>query len=43
MFTMSAKKDTIVNMGGLIGVKDGDSPLILKIKANCISFEGFYT
>ena len=42
-FTMSAKKDTIVNMGGCIGVKDGDSPLILKIKANCISFEGFYT
>ena len=43
MFTMSAKKDTIVNMGGCIGVKDGQSPLILKIKANCISYEGFYT
>jgi len=43
MFTMSAKKDTIVNMGGLIGVKDADAPYILKIKANCISFEGFYT
>lgn len=43
MFTMSAKKDAIVNMGGLIGVKDGNSPLILKIKANCISYEGFYT
>ena len=43
LFTMSAKKDGIVNMGGLIGVKDGDSPLILKIRANCISFEGFYT
>ncbi len=43
MFTMSAKKDAIVNMGGLIGVKDGDSPLILKIKANCISYEGFIT
>jgi tryptophanase len=43
MFTMSAKKDTIVNMGGLIGVKDGKSPLILKIKANCISYEGFFT
>ncbi len=42
-FTMSAKKDTIVNMGGLIGVKDGESPLILKIKANCISNEGFFT
>ncbi len=43
MCTMSAKKDTIVNMGGMIGVKDGNSPLILKIKANCISYEGFYT
>lgn len=41
MFTMSAKKDTIVNMGGMLGVKDGNSPLILKIKANCISYEGF--
>lgn len=43
MFTMSAKKDTIVNIGGMIGVKDPESPLILKIKANCINFEGFYT
>lgn len=43
LFTMSAKKDTIVNMGGLLGVKDGESPLILQIKANCISFEGFFT
>ncbi|RGY96103.1 tryptophanase [Clostridium sp. AM58-1XD] len=43
MFTMSAKKDAIVNMGGLIGVKEEDSPLILKIRANCISYEGFYT
>lgn len=43
MFTMSAKKDAIVNMGGMIGIKDGNSPLILKVKANCISNEGFYT
>ncbi|MGL6200942.1 MAG: tryptophanase [Lachnospiraceae bacterium] len=43
MFTMSAKKDTIVNMGGMLGVKDGDSPVVLKIKANCINYEGFYT
>jgi tryptophanase len=42
-FTMSAKKDTIVNMGGMIGVKDGNSDIILKIKAACISYEGFYT
>lgn len=43
MFTMSAKKDAILNMGGLIGVKDRNSPIIMKIKANCISFEGFTT
>lgn len=44
-FTMSAKKDTIVNMGGLIGVKNAveNTDMILKIKANCISFEGFTT
>lgn len=42
-FSMSSKKDAIVNMGGLIGVKDAESPLVLKIKANCISYEGFYT
>ncbi len=41
MFTMSAKKDTLVNIGGLIGIKDGNSPLIMEIKARCISFEGF--
>ena len=43
MFTMSAKKDGIVNMGGLLGVKDGNSPLVQKVKANCICYEGFYT
>ncbi|MGL4403709.1 MAG: tryptophanase, partial [Fusobacteriaceae bacterium] len=44
-FTMSAKKDTIVNMGGLLGVKDAqkNADIILKIKANCISYEGFTT
>lgn len=42
-FTMSAKKDAIVNMGGLIGVKDPGSPLIPGIKSNCINFEGFIT
>ena len=41
IFTMSAKKDTIVNIGGLVGVKDPNSDLILTIKARCISFEGF--
>ena len=43
MFTMSAKKDAIVNIGGMIGVKDGNLPLIQKIKANCISYEGYIT
>jgi len=43
MFTMSAKKDAIVNMGGLIGIKDGSHPCIMKVKADCISFEGFVT
>ena len=42
MFTMSAKKDTIVNMGGLIGVKD-DEQLFQDVKGRTISFEGFIT
>ncbi|MGF7109637.1 tryptophanase [Treponema pedis] len=41
-FTMSAKKDAIVNMGGLIGIKK-DAELYQRIKGNCISFEGFIT
>lgn len=43
MFMMSAKKDAIVNMGGLIGVKDEELPLVEKIKAGCVNYEGFYT
>lgn len=42
-FTMSAKKDAIVNMGGLVGVRDAGSALVGKVKAACISYEGFYT
>ena len=42
MFTMSAKKDTIVNMGGLIGIKD-DEKLFQDCKGRTISFEGFIT
>jgi tryptophanase len=38
---MSAEKDTIVNMGGLIGVKDPDSSLVLQIKSVCINYEGY--
>ncbi|MGO1470636.1 tryptophanase [Senegalia sp. (in: firmicutes)] len=43
MFTMSAKKDAIVNIGGLLGIKDKDNPLVIKVKANTISYEGFFT
>ena len=43
MFTMSAKKDAIINMGGLIGVKESENSIISGIKANCISYEGFIT
>lgn len=42
VFTMSAKKDAIVNMGGLLGVKN-DEELFQKCKARTISFEGFTT
>ncbi len=42
-FTMSAKKDTIVNMGGVIGIRENNEELIMKVKANCISYEGFFT
>lgn len=42
IFTMSAKKDTIVNMGGLLGVKE-DEELFQSCKGRTISFEGFVT
>lgn len=41
-FTMSAKKDAIVNMGGLIGVKESEE-LYTKVKGLTIPFEGFVT
>ena len=40
-FTMSAKKDAIVNMGGLLGTRD--KAAFELIKQRCISFEGFVT
>ncbi|MDR1431285.1 MAG: tryptophanase, partial [Propionibacteriaceae bacterium] len=42
VFTMSAKKDAIVNMGGLLGVRDNPE-LVEKIKSNVIPFEGYLT
>ena len=42
VFTMSAKKDAIVNMGGLIGVRD-DPELVSKLKRAVIAYEGFLT
>ncbi|MCC6644262.1 MAG: tryptophanase [Polyangiaceae bacterium] len=41
VFTMSAKKDAIVNMGGLLGVRDG--ALAEAVKVNLILTEGFPT
>lgn len=40
LFTMSAKKDAIVNIGGLIGVRE-DADLFEKVKALTIPSEGF--
>lgn len=42
VFTMSAKKDAIVNIGGLLGIKE-DSELYQLCKGRTISFEGFVT
>lgn len=39
-FTMSAKKDAIVNMGGILGIKE-DEELFQDVKGRTISFEGF--
>ncbi len=39
-FTMSAKKDAIVNMGGLIGIKE-DEDLLTAVKTTLIPYEGF--
>ncbi|MBN1777293.1 MAG: tryptophanase [Clostridiales bacterium] len=41
-FLMSAKKDGLVNMGGLIGVKE-DALLIQTVKERVIPLEGFIT
>lgn len=41
-FTFSAKKDGIVNMGGLVGVRE-DADLIKGIKSRVVPYEGFLT
>ncbi len=41
-FTMSAKKDAIVNMGGLVGIKD-DEELYINTKSLTVPYEGFPT
>jgi len=41
-FTMSAKKDAIVNIGGMIGIKD-DEILYNQIRSQTIPLEGFPT
>lgn len=41
-FTMSAKKDAIVNMGGIIGIKN-NTELYQAASATCVPMEGFVT
>lgn len=40
--TMSAKKDALVNMGGIIAIKD-DAKLFAAASASCVPMEGFIT
>ncbi len=42
VFTMSAKKDAIVAMGGLLAVRDNPE-LVARLKGSVVAFEGFLT
>jgi len=42
IYSMSAKKDAIVNMGGMLGVKDNPE-IVDKVKSLVIPFEGYLT
>lgn len=42
VFTMSAKKDAIVNMGGMIGIKNNEA-LYKQAQSRCVPLEGFAT
>ena len=43
MMTMSAKKDALVNIGGLCCFKDVNHPILPKVQVNCVAYEGFLT
>ncbi len=43
MMTLSAKKDALVNIGGLCCLKDKDHPILHSVQVNCVAYEGFLT